>query len=136
MIRLMLRSLAINIASVYIAIQILSGIITYVGGLGTLVLAGVIISLANLFVRPLINLFLLPIHLLTLGTFRWLANLITLYLVTLIIPSLAIHSFISPRIDLTYLIIPSIQFSPFGAFVVATFTLTAIFHCLYWLFQD
>jgi uncharacterized membrane protein YvlD (DUF360 family) len=99
-------------------------------------MAAVLIALANLLVRPLINLFLLPIHLVTLGVFRWVANLVTLYLVTLIIPSLSIHSFTSPRLDLTYLIIPSIHFSAFGAFVVATLTLTTVFHCLYWLLQD
>jgi uncharacterized membrane protein YvlD (DUF360 family) len=136
MIRLILRSLAINIASVYLAIQILSGVITYVGGWETLILVGVLIALANLFVKPLINLFLLPIHLVTLGSFRWLANLIVLYLVTLMVPSLSINSFTLPRIDLGYLIIPTINFSPFAAFVVATFTLTLVFHFLYWLFQD
>ena len=136
MIRLILRSLAINIASVYIAIQILAGIVTYVGGLETLIVVGILIALANLIVKPLINLFLLPIHLITLGTFRWVANLITLYLITLIVPSLGIHSFTLQKIDLTYLIIPTINFSPFAAYVVATFTLTAVFHFLYWLFQD
>jgi putative membrane protein len=136
MIRLILRSLAINIASVYLTIQILSGIITYVGGLETLILAAVLISVANLLVKPLINLFLLPIHLLTLGLSRWLANLLTLYLVTLFIPSLSVHSFTSQKLDLMYLIVPPIHFSAFGAFIVATLTLTAVFHFLYWLFQD
>ncbi len=136
MIRLILRSLAINIASVYITFQILSGIISYVGGVQTLVLAAVLIAVSNLLVKPLINLFLLPIHLLTLGISRWVANLITLYLVTLLIPSLSIHSFTSQKLDLIYLIIPSIHFSAFGAFIVATLTLTAVFHFLYWLLQD
>lgn len=136
MIRLVLRSLAINIAGVFLAVQILSGIITYVGGWETLIIAGVLIALINLFVKPLINLFLLPIHLITLGTFRWLANLVVLYLVTLLVPSLTINSFTMPQINLVYIIIPTIHFSPFGAFIVATFTLTLVFHCLYWLFQD
>lgn len=136
MIRLFLRSIAINLASVYLAAQVLSGVITYVGGWQTLFLAALAIALVNLFVRPIVNLLLLPIHLITLGIFRWLANLATLYVVTWIIPNLQIHSFISPEINIKYLIVPPIHFTPFGAFLVATVTLTLIFHFLYWLLQD
>lgn len=136
MIRLLLRSVAINLASIYIAAQILSGIITYVGGYQTLLLAALAIAVVNLFVRPVINLLLLPIHLVTLGVFRWVANLVTLYLVTLLVPNLQIHSFTFPGLDLKYIIIPSMHFTAFGAFVVATLTLTLTFHLLYWLLQD
>lgn len=136
MIRLFLRSIAINLASVYIAAQILSGVITYVGGWQTLFLAALAIALVNLFVRPVVNLLLLPIHLITLGVFRWIANLVTLYLVTLLIPNLQIHPFVSPGFNLKYLLVPPINFTAFGAFLVTTVTLTLIFHFLYWLLQD
>jgi putative membrane protein len=136
MIRIFLRSLAINLASVYLVIQILSGVVTYIGGYQTLLLAALAISLANLIVKPVINLLLLPIHLLTLGIFRWVANLITLYLVTWLIPNLQIHPFHFPGMHLKYLVIPAIDFSAFGAFVVTTLVLTLIFHFMYWLLQD
>ena len=96
MLRLLLRSIAINLASIYLAAQILSGVITYIGGYQTLLLASLAIALVNLFVRPVINLLLLPIHLVTLGIFRWVANLVTLYLVTLLVPNLQIHAFTFP----------------------------------------
>lgn len=136
MLRLLLRSIAINLASIYLAAQILSGVITYIGGYQTLLLASLAIALVNLFVRPVINLLLLPIHLVTLGIFRWVANLITLYLVTLMVPNLQIHAFTFPGLDLKYVIIPSMHFTAFGAFVVATITLTFTFHFIYWLLQD
>lgn len=136
MLRLLLRSIAINLASIYLAAQILSGVITYIGGYQTLLLASLAIALVNLFVRPVINLLLLPIHLVTLGIFRWVANLITLYLVTLLVPNLQIHAFTFPGLDLKYVIIPAMHFTAFGAFVVATITLTFTFHFIYWLLQD
>lgn len=136
MIRLLLRSIAINLASVYIAAQILSGVITYVGGYQTLFMAAAAIALVNLFVRPIINLLLLPIHLVTLGIFRWITNLVTLYLVTRLVPNLQIHSFTFPGLNIHYIIIPPIHFSAFGAFLVATLTLTIVFHSIYWLLQD
>jgi len=136
MLRLLLRSIAINLASIYIAAQVLSGIIIYVGGYKTLLMAAVVIAGVNLLVKPVINLLLLPIHLVTTGIFRWVANLITLYVVTLIVPNLQIHAFVFPGIDLKYIIVPVMHFSAFGAFVVSTFVLTVSFHLIYWLLQD
>lgn len=136
MLRLFLRTIAINLTSVYLAAEILSGVITYVGGYQTLLLAAAVIAVVNLFVRPIVNLLLLPIHLVTLGVFRWLANLVTLYIVTWLVPSLQIHAFTFPGANLYYLIIPPISFSAFGAFVVATLTLTFTFHFMYWILQD
>lgn len=136
MIRIFLRSIAINLAGVYIASQILSGVIVYIGGYQTLFLAAVIISFANLLVKPIINILLLPLHLVTLGLFRWVANLVVLYLVTWLIPNLRIQAFDFSGLNLSYLIIPAIHFSAFGAFIVATLTLTVTFHLLYWLLQD
>ncbi|KKU56479.1 hypothetical protein A3H89_03790 [Candidatus Amesbacteria bacterium RIFCSPLOWO2_02_FULL_48_11] len=136
MLRLLLRSIAINLASIYIAAQVLSSIISYVGGTQTLLLAALTLAAVNLFVRPVINLLLLPIHLVTLGLFRWVSNLVTLYLVTWLVPGIQIHAFTFPGLNLRYLIIPPLHFSAFGAFMVATLILTLIFHFLYWLLQD
>ncbi len=136
MLRILLRSIAINLACVYVTIQILSGVVTYIGGIQTLFLASVAIAGVNLIVKPLINLLLLPIHLVTLGLFRWVANLATLYIVTWLIPNLQIHAFTFPGLDLKYLIIPSIHFTAFGAFLITTLVLTIVFHFIYWLLQD
>ena len=136
MLRLLLRTIVINLASIYLASQILSGVITYVGGYQTLLLASVVIAAVNLIVRPIINLLLLPIYLVTLGVFRWIANVATLYIVTLIVPNLQIHAFVFPGLNLKYLVIPQMNFSAFGAFVVSTLILTVVFHLIYWLLQD
>lgn len=136
MLRLFLRTIAINLASIYLASQILSSVISYIGGYRTLLMAALVIAVVNLFVRPIVNLLLLPIHLVTLGVFRWIANLITLYIVTWLVPNLQIHAFTFSGANLHYVIIPAISFSAFGAFVVATFTLTITFHFMYWILQD
>lgn len=136
MFRIFLRSIAINLASIYIVVQVLSETITYVGGFKTLLMAALAISVINLLIRPIINLLLLPINLITTGLFRWVANLVTLYLVTWLIPNLQIHAFSFPGANLQYIIIPAITFSAFGSFILVTLILTVVFHALYWLFQD
>ena len=136
MIRLFFRTISINLLGIYLASQILSGIIVYVGGISTLFIAALVVAVGNLFVRPVINLLLLPVNLITLGMFRWVSNLVILFLTTRIIANLQIRPFDYAGINLGFLIIPVIHFSPFMAFVVATITLTITFHFLYWLFQD
>ena len=136
MIRLLLRTVAINLLSIYIVTQVLGGVIIYYGGYKTLLYASFLITLVNLVVRPLVNLLLLPIHLVTLGTFRWVANIITLYVVTWMIKDLQIQQYYFSGASLGVLNIPPINFSAFGSFVIVTLALTVIFHMLYWLFQD
>lgn len=136
MIRIFFRSIAINLAGVYIAAKILSGIVTISDGFKTLVVAAFAVSVINLLVKPIINLLLLPINLVTLGLFRWVANLLILYLVTWLVPGFQIHAFVSSEMNLSYVIVPSIHFSAFGAFIVATITLSIVYHFLYWLLQD
>jgi putative membrane protein len=135
-IRLLLRSLAINVICIVIASQVLSGVMTYVGGISTLITAAIVIAVVNLLVKPIINLLLLPLNLVTMGLFRWVANLATLYIVTWLVPNVQIHAFTFPGLNLTFLIIPALSLSAFAAFVVTTLVLTAVFHFTYWLLQD
>jgi len=136
MLRLLLRTVAINLLSIYIVTQVLGGVIVYYGGYKTLLYAALAITIVNLFVRPIVNLLLLPVHLITLGVFRWVANIITLYVVTWMIKDLQIQQYYFSGAHLGVLVIPPINFSAFGSFVVVTLFLTIIFHMLYWLFQD
>lgn len=136
MLRIFLRSIAINLASVYIASQILSEVIIYIGGFKTLFLASLAIAIINLTIKPIVNLLLLPINLVTLGLFRWIANLVTLYIVTWLVPNLIIQPFTSTGFESQYLMIPPIHFTAFGAFIVSTLIFTFVFHTLYWLLQD
>ena len=136
MLRYFFRSIILNAFCIYLSSVIISGLFYYQGGVGTIILAGLIISLSNLFVKPVINLLLLPIHLLTLGLSRWISNLASLYLVTWLLPQLQIHAYAFPGLKLTFIIIPPLHFSAFGAYILATLVLTFCFHFLYWLFQE
>ncbi len=57
----------------------------------TLIMAGVVIALLNLTVRPLLKILFLPINLLTLGIFNWLINIALLYLALWLVPGFVIH---------------------------------------------
>lgn len=128
----LLRSFVINTATLWLVTQILPGV-GYAGGYQTLLLTALALTIVNLLVKPLINLLLLPINLLTLGAFRWLVNVATLYLVTLIVPQFQIKSFLFPGFTYQGFIIPSINLTVFWVFVLTSFLISLTSSLFYWV---
>src|SRR3989344_2694889 len=90
--RLILKRFAINIVALYLITQWFSGLSVADGWEG-LVVAGVGLTLVNFLARPVINLLLLPINLITFGFFRWVSAAFTLYLTTLLVPGFSVAGF-------------------------------------------
>lgn len=128
-----LRSLAINAFALWLVSQIFPQGISFAEGFKTLGITAAVLGLVNLFIRPLINLFLLPINLLTLGMFRWLVNVATLYLVTLIVHDFKISAFTFPGLAYQGIVIPSLPLNIFWAFVFISFCLSFVSAFLSWL---
>ena len=68
--------------------------ITFRGSLVTLVVAGLILGLFNLIVRPLAMLLSLPLLILTLGLFYFILNAILLWVASAFIPGYTIAGFV------------------------------------------
>src|SRR3989344_1568679 len=90
--RWLLRSLITTGLSLFLVSLILPGF-TLSGGLTRLAVTAVILTLATKLIKPLINLVMLPINLMTLGLFRWVTHAFTLYLVAWLSPDLIITGF-------------------------------------------
>jgi putative membrane protein len=127
-----LRIFVYNLLALWVVTQVLEGV-AVIGGLKPFIAAGLALTLVNLLVRPLIKLLFLPINLLTLGAFRWLVNVVTLYLVTILVPQLEIKPFTFPGFSYQGFIFPTLELSPFWALVVATFFLSLTTSFLYWI---
>ncbi|MCX6816355.1 MAG: phage holin family protein [Candidatus Beckwithbacteria bacterium] len=95
-----------------------------------LIWAGFIISLLNQLVKPVIKLLLLPINLLTLGLFSWLANVLVLLIATKIIPDLTVTAFTFFSISYAGFITPTLFINPFVSLILASFFLSLVFNFL------
>jgi putative membrane protein len=82
---------AFNFVALWVAAGLLSGI-DY-DGIGVLIVASLVFSVVNIFVRPLIILFTLPLVLLTLGIALFFINLLMLYLTSWIVDDFTIDGF-------------------------------------------
>jgi putative membrane protein len=82
---------AFNFVALWVAAVLLGGI-DY-DGIGVLIVAALVFSVVNIFVRPLLILFTLPLVLLTLGLALFFINLFMLYLTSWIVDDFTIDGF-------------------------------------------
>ena len=127
-----LRAFFYNLIALWIIVQFIEGVF-FEGGYPTLLLAALALTVVNLLVKPLIKLLFLPINLVTLGAFRWLVNVIALYLVTIIVPQFRVEGFIFPGYQYQGFIVPSMNLSVFWVLFLTSFFLSLMTSLLYWL---
>lgn len=84
----LIRSIVITILSVALLAYFVPEI--SVANTMTLILAGTVIGLLNLTLRPLLKTLFLPINILTLGLFNWIINIGLLYLAFWLVPGFSI----------------------------------------------
>lgn len=90
---------------------------------------------ANILLIPLLKILLLPLNLLTVGLFSWLANVLGLYFLVTIMPFFKVSSFYFPGGNYDGFAIPSFNLSPFLVVIVASFLIGFIHHFLNWLIK-
>jgi putative membrane protein len=91
LVRLLIR-FACNAVALYVAAALLQGI-TYGDEGWTLIVAAVVFTFVNMWVRPIVRLLSLPLIILTLGFFLLVVNVFMLYLTDWLVPQFEIHSF-------------------------------------------
>lgn len=92
--------------------------------------AGLIITLLNRLVKPIIKLFLLPINLLTFGLFNWLANVMVLGFAQKIISDLNVTAFTTAAFNSAGFAVPSLTFSYFPSLILASLALSMVYNLL------
>lgn len=129
----LIRAFVIASVALWLVENIAPGALTFEEGLATLALAGLALAIVNFFIRPLINLLLLPINLVTLGTLRWIANVITLYLVTLIVPGFSVSAFVFEGFSYQGFSIPSFSFGTIASFIIISLLISVFSSFFFWL---
>jgi putative membrane protein len=80
-----LLQVVLNAVALLIAATVVPGI-SYTGGIVYLLVAGLVLGLINLLVKPIVTLLSLPLIVLTLGLFYLLINGLMLYFAALLLP--------------------------------------------------
>ncbi len=85
--------LLVSAIAVFVAAHLIPGI--EVSGYGGALKAAIILGLLNLFVRPIIMLFALPLNFLTLGLFSLVINGFLFWLAGNLLPGFQVHHFVA-----------------------------------------
>ncbi len=127
-----LRHFTIDTYCLWLTSQVASGMV-FEQGFKTIVLAGIGVTLISFIAKPVINLLLLPINMITFGLFRWVASAVVLYLVTLLVASFKIRSFDFTGLSSKWFDIPVLHFEGILAFIAFSFVLSVLTSAIYWL---
>lgn len=127
-----IRHYVIDTSTLY-AISFLASGLVFEEGLKTILLAGLALTAASIVVKPVINILLLPLNLITFNLFRWLSSAVALYLVTLVVPGFKLVGFTFAGFTSSWIDIPAMSFTGVLAFVAFSFILSAITSVIYWV---
>jgi putative membrane protein len=111
-----------------------SGIV-FADGTYSILMAGIVLTLTTLIIRPIINILLLPINLITFGLFRWVGFAVTLYLVTLIVPGFKLISFVFSGYTSYWFSLPAISLSGIFMYIAFSFLISFIASLGYWILK-
>ena len=84
-------NLLVNGFGVFVAAYLIQGV--HVDSFLTAVIVSIALGIVNIFIKPVVILFTLPINLVTLGLFTFIINGLMVLLVSSVIPGFAVDSF-------------------------------------------
>jgi putative membrane protein len=132
--RRLIKLYLIETATLYLVSVITSGLV-FADGIVSLLLAGLGLMLVTVIAKPLINLLLLPLNLITFGLFRWVSATLVLYLATLIVPGFRILNFSFPGFSTPWFSLPVLHLTGVLAFIAFSFLISFVTGLLHWLIK-
>lgn len=118
--------------SLYFVNLIANGLI-FDKGIETFFVTTAVLTAAVMFGKPIINLLLLPLNLVTFGLFRWVSSAVALYIVTLVVKEFKVGSFYFFGLTTNWLDIPELNFKGFFAYIAFSFLLSLFISFLHWV---
>lgn len=130
----LLRHYLIETVALYLVSNTVNGLV-FEKGTQSLLTAGLGLSIVSLAAKPVINILLLPINLVTFGLFRWVSSALALYLVTLLVSDFKIVEFNFPGAEVAGVSIPQLYFGGLLAIIAFSFLISFITSFFHWLLK-
>lgn len=105
------------------------------GGIQTLLIGGIALTLMFVLIKPVFNVLTYPFNMITLGLFSIVTNAVILYLLTVFVPNVVITAFTFPGASIAGFTIPEISFNTIFAFAAAAIMLSAISGGIRWMIK-
>lgn len=133
--RKLIKLFTIEALILYFVTQATTGL-EFSQGARSLLIAAIFLALANRLVKPIINLLLLPLNLVTFGLFRWISFAVTLFLVDLVLEEFKVSGFHFSGVAGELIKIPAIDLSGgLMAYVAFSFAISLLSAVAFWLLK-
>lgn len=132
--KILLKKYFITILSVFTLTQIISSFVIK-GGWNRLFYASLILSILFWFAKPLINIIMLPVNLLTLNLAAWFVNIIIFLLWIRLVPDISINSWQFSGANFKVILLSPFYFSAFQVIILCSILLTIIIQFFKWLIR-
>lgn len=118
-----LRLLFLNICALYF-VNYVWGNLSFDNSLKNLLLISAILTFFELILKPVINLLLLPINLITMGLIRIVTNTLGLYLTTFFVDNFQLNNIFRPSFTWEGFNFPTLTFNGIMAYVITSVTIS------------
>lgn len=133
--RKILKPLFVNSIVLYLALSIYPGLV-YDNSLQTLFWASLAILILDKTVKPMIKLLILPINVLTLGLFGWVAHVITMFLLTELVAGMAVVPFYFEGFSHQGFVIPGMRVTLLLSYILASVLISLVKGAVLWLISE
>lgn len=100
------------------------------GSWQTVLWAGFTLSMLSLIAKPILKILFIPINLLTFGLGSWIVNVIVIYMLTMLVPSVQIRPWLFPETRWAGFVLPPIHFSYMLSLIATSLTMTFMLDAL------
>ena len=129
-----LRSFFVNLGVLYFVSTQFKGM-SFASGFATYSYTAITLTLLLIFAKPVINLLLLPLNLVTFGFFRWVSSGVAMYLASLLVKDFQIKGFYFAGFQSKWLDIPQIELTNFMAYFAFAFVISVLITSIHWLIK-
>lgn len=128
----LLRNTALYAFALFLLPYLIAGV-SIDGGLPTVFIAGFILTIMLVIIKPIINIISLPLNIITLGMFSALTNVIIFYLLTVFVPNITVKAFTFQGLSYLGFSIPKMDVNLFFTYVLAAAVISVIIACTSWI---
>lgn len=129
-----LRKVLVNSFSLWLTSFLAAGLLIS-GGIKTFVIGGAVLFIIQNLIKPVLEVLTLPLNFATLGLFSWALNVLSLYLLTIVVREIKVVPFTFQGVLISDFVVPKIDFNLFGSFVAIALALTIIQKATKWILK-
>lgn len=128
----LLRRFVFYTLSLFITTQLLAGFRLH-GGVWAYIIAGIMLSLMMLILKPILKFISIPINIITFGFFSFFLNTIILFLLTVFVSTVTVDPFTLPGIAFFGFAIPAIALNKWFAYIACSVVISGVYSILAWI---